>query len=387
MWKYKRIIWKVLEEMFVKVKITRHLQIPKHLKIVLTFLLAVILAGTLFFMYKSSQEPGFVEEEIIDYAYTQKADVNYRVYLNPNPIYTETSLGSGNFYLTPFISNINTFFTYQFTGDKPVNYQGEYGIKAYLKGVIRDREELITVWSKEYELLPPADFSGRDKTVSLEREISLDFQNYNNFVEQFFEDTNIATEALLQVEWQVKITADAGGKELITEELCPTLVMPLVTSYFQITGEPTLEKQGAIARTVQRELPPDKGKVYALGCGAGIALTALILLLFFTKVPVIDPLVKSRKEIFKKHGDRLVALADGVIIDAAGMMPVKTLEDLVLIADEISKPVMYRDDSAEERKITFYVLDEPQIFSYELQVPEPEILEQPFQDNKVKIES
>jgi len=73
------------------------------------------------------------------------------------------------------------------------------------------------------------------------------------------------------------------------------------------------------------------------------------------------------KEIFKKHGERLVALSNDTVLSGSSIYPVKTLEDLIKIADELSKPVLYQAEGPESKLPVFYVLDEPKIYSYQLE--------------------
>ena len=77
--------------------------------------------------------------------------------------------------------------------------------------------------------------------------------------------------------------------------------------------------------------------------------------------PVADPpdaFEKSTAAIFKEYSERLAGLEHTIQYQFADVINVRSIEDMVKIADEVGQPVFYyKVDSSTERKIEFFVFD------------------------------
>lgn len=327
--------------------------------------------------------PGTVEEKIPFYTYSHKAEVDYRVLLNRNPITEEESLGKGQFYLTPFVRNINTYFNYRFSGDRDVDIQGEYEVIAYMQGIQRELDKIKIIWSKPYRLLSKQTFQVKDKGISLNKEIPINIKNYNDFISMFFEDYKIPTEAILVVCWDVKVKALTAQGE-VNEQLTPSMTIPLNTKFFEITGDLEKTKEGVLEATITKPASVNKAKAISFGVLEVISLSGLALLRFRTTIRVVDPVQKQFRKILKNHGERLVALDKEIIVGWESLLPVKAFDDLIRIADELGKPVMYKYNPEEDPVPVFYVLNDPRIFTCRLAVSEENTLDKGSGNKEVR---
>ncbi len=75
--------------------------------------------------------------------------------------------------------------------------------------------------------------------------------------------------------------------------------------------------------------------------------------------------LKTLNKIFKKHGNRLVALKIN-IEPAEQYINVRDIEDLVRIADEINKPIMYKYSSTPQEITRFYIIEENTLYLFDL---------------------
>ena len=174
------------------------------------------------------------------------------------------------------------------------------------------------------------------------------------------------TNVRMNVVWNVELQAETDGGN-INEEMAPFAVIPIGTKYFEISGQLNLEETGSLDELRQVELPADGDLIGAYGLGIGILSLALILMLIFTKAGNADPIEKELKKIFKKHRERLAALNGEVSVEEGKGSIVKSIDDLVKIADELGKPIMYRY-SADFRKMTkFYVFDDNKTYIFNLE--------------------
>lgn len=345
------------------------IKIPAIVRIVVMIVIIVLIMVMILVMYRTWKYPGTVTEKIPLYAYSQKAVVDYWADYRANILTGATTVGAGETYINEYLNNILTSFNYEFTGERAAEYKGQYNITATLVGSKKVQEKVVNIWKKDYLLVPSTPFAGTEAAFKLSRELPINIGPYNDFVEKFLEETKINSEVNLVVRWNVTLAANTD-KGVITETAAPTLVIPINESYFNITGEQKNEKKGAIEESKTKVLPVNNKLLYLCSAGLLLFLAALAFLVFYTRgVRLTDPLAIRMKEIFKKHGERLVALGSEAVINGNVMIPVKTLEDLIKIADELSKPVMYKIESEAEKMPVFCVSDEPKIYVYEL--PEP----------------
>ncbi|MBF8982472.1 hypothetical protein IZY60_02870 [Lutibacter sp. B2] len=342
------------------------LNINKHLKVGLIIISIISLCMVSFLLYKAVNNPGFKDEKVSLYSYDHKTNVNYRVFLKPNILYSEESITEGNTYITEFVDYINTFFKYEFHGERVADIKGDYEITAVVEGYTGEGDTYKSIWKKNLILIGLTPFNSKDKTILIEKQIPLKLEKYNNFAEQVIKDTKIGCQSKITVFWNVNIKAETD-KGLIEEKMSPTMIIPLNNNYFEIMGQLSQEKPENIEETKQVQLPVNKKIVVTYSVVAGILLIILTFLIFFTKAAVaMNPLEKKLKKIFKNHGDRLVALNNEVAITCENYNAVKSIDDLVRIADEIAKPIMYKYSADFKDMTEFYVFDDTQMYVVDL---------------------
>lgn len=343
------------------------IKINKKLKIGLMAILVVLVGIISFLLYKKFKYPNFEEQKISLYKYNNKSTVNYEVFLKPNILYQKPSLGEGEIYISEFVDHIKTNFNYEFSGDKETAIQGDYSIVAKVSGSIKgeDKEDII-IWQKDFFILPKNKFKIKDKTLEIKEEVSLKLEEYNEFAKAVTEASKVNSSINLNLVMKINIEGSTD-KGVIEETISPSITIPLNSSMFQISGNMNIDKPGSIEETKQVQLPIDKKQVIIYGVIIGILLIILILLIFFTKEAAIkDPLEKKLKVIFKKHGDRLVALNSDPITTNINLNQVKSIDDLVRIADEIGKPILYKYSQDYKDINKFYLINEDQTYVLEL---------------------
>ncbi|MDR7855065.1 DUF5305 domain-containing protein [Tissierella sp.] len=338
--------------------------INKKLKRVLIAILVILISISSFLLYREFKYPSCEEQKISLFNYDNKATANYEVFLKPNILYPSKSLGEGEIYITEFVDFINTTFGYEFSGNNVADIQGDYNIIASATGFIKgeDKSDII-IWEKDFRILPKKSFSNKGNTAKIQENISLKLDEYNEFAKAVIEASKINTSVNLNVVMTINLQAKTNNGT-IEEVITPTMIIPLNTSMFQIGGNTNVVKPGAIEETNKVQLPINKNQVIFFIIILGFFLIALTYLIFFTKSVLIikDPLQKKLKLIFKKHGDRFVALSKEPFINSNYINQVKSIDDLVRIADELCKPIMYKY-SIDYRDIDrFYVINEDEVY-------------------------
>lgn len=340
------------------------LKINKKLKIGLIAILTIVVALSTYLLYKEVKIPDFEEQKTPVYSYNNKASINYTVFLKPNDLYKGSSLDEGKLYITEFVDYIRTTFNYEFSGEREAELKGTYEIVAKVQGFTGEGEKLINIWEKNYTIVGKKSFTVDSTTKTIKEEVKLSLDPYNTFVTELYEATKINSQTMLTLYMNINLSG-ITDKGPIEETISPSLIIPLDTAMFEIVTN-NIDKPGAIEETIQVQLPVNIKQVLLYGIIIGILTLALIFLIFFIKTaPDKDPFEKELKKIFKKHGDRLVALNSD--IDITNAINVRSIDDLVKIADEIGKPILYKYSENYKEINKFYVTHEDDIYIFNLE--------------------
>lgn len=343
------------------------IQLNKQLRLAVIVLFVGFFAVATFFSAKALVRPGTVEEMVPQFSYSQQARVDYRVFLKPNSLYSKDSLEAKKVYLTNFVDYINTEFSYKFNGDRATEVKGEYSIMAILEA--RGGKENATVlWQREFELEPGKSFGGKDGVVSLRQDLPVRLSDYNDFVNRVVDESEVTPgEVKLTVRWNVNVEAITDNGP-VREQIAPTMVIPLRQKAFEVGGDLIKEKPGAIndVRKVPAKINVKTAASWGIAAALGLAGTALLLLFTVGTSAEKDPLRREIRKILKKHGDRLAVIVGEMPVSINDEITVKSMDDLVRIADELSKPIMYRPFSESGETPSFYVFDVSTVYVFEL---------------------
>jgi hypothetical protein len=314
-------------------------KLNKNIRLTVIVLLSLAACFMLYKLGEAFLSPKLVEENVPLYSYNQQANINYKVNLKANPIYEEKTLGENQVYIENFVNNIDTQFTYDFAGEEELKLNGTYEIIAVVEGAVEGGEEKSPLWSRQYTLKPKTEFSTNDQKLSIKENITVDLNKYKKFAAQVQEQSKVNADTSLKIIWNLNMEGENGK---INEQLSPTMIIPLNQQYFKVGGTLTQDKPGAVEESKEVKNLLRVSKIKKFGVGAGVSILLLVLIVLYTRSQKeIDPIKKELKVIFKKHGNRLVALEEETIPGIGNLSHVKTFEDLVRIADEIGQPILY----------------------------------------------
>lgn len=359
-------------------QIREHLKItlPSKIRVFLIIMVTIILVTISMLFFRMLKNPQLIEKKIIKYQYMQKANIGYEVSLKPNVLYSEKKLGMGQIYPSNFVDQLQTTFSYQYRGDKKADIKGKYCVVATVQGEEKEEKKVKVLWSKDFLLIPETSFNSTEESVEFKRKVPINYGTFNKFAGEVQNATEISSQVKLLINWKINIEAKTNDG-LIKEELTPNITLPLGKKFFEIEGELTKEKPGALENKVWTKAPVNRSGIILLSMGGLLCMLALLYLVLFVKGFTESLFAKRVKQIFKNHGERLVALEQTPIVNKEMMLKVikvKTIEDLVRIADETCKPVYYNIKAIEQKKIVpFYVLGEERIFAYYLIPPDHEM--------------
>lgn len=351
------------------------LSIHKRLRIGLISILIILIPLISFLILKEISNPGFEEQKNTLYSYNTKSIIDYNVHLKLNNLYDKTTLEKGKLYITEFVDYIDANFKYEFIGERSADIKGEYNIIAKVNGFTGEGDKLINIWEKEFPIKQYKYFNSKEGKTSINEKIKLNLSEYNTFVQQIKESSKISCDTILTLSMNVNLKG-ATDQGTIEEIISPEIVIPLDVSMFEITENNIVNQDKAIEETIQVQLSVNKKLVIIYGVILLVSLSALIVMIFIVKAtPEMDPLEKELKRIFRKHGDRLVAINSEAIESMAiysdnaikNSISVNSFEDLVRIADELNKPIFYKYRKNYNEIKNFYFSNENEKYLFSLE--------------------
>jgi len=306
-----------------------------------------------------------VQKTITKASYNMNSEIKYDVYFVDNPIYNETYLKFGDGYVTKYINGIMLTLLYQFDSEKASDLKGNYSVSAVLEATYNEANQ---IWSKEYPLITEQAFSSGQTSANL----SLPIRDYIQLANSIEQDTGVTTSASMTITFRVNASATIEGMP-VEDTSVSTLVFDLSKDVLVMNGEPNSVQTKNVEETITENMFPKK-MVFFITMPLLLSMVGCLLyLLKYTCGVREDPVKRKLKEIYKKYHSRIVELYPGETIYRKETIMVKSFQDLLLVADELNKPI-FKNSTSQDTDIDFYVLDELIAYIYTNKVAEKVLL-------------
>lgn len=344
----------------------------KYVRFGIIVILVLSIGITSFLTYKLVNNDETVENKSALYSYNSKGQVNYSVYLKPNRINEGKVQGENEVYIMEYVDYLDISFNYDFLGEKAAEISGDYTIAAIIEGYVGNDENRKIVWDKEFPLVGRKTFTSKDGQIKLKENLKLALQSYNDFGTEIAKETKIESQNIMTVVMKVNLKGSTNKGE-IEEVIRPSIMFPINAAMFEVSGNKEFDNPGAIEETIMIPKALEINKLIFYSVILGILVIGLILLLKLTQGQIFaDPMERQLRLIFRKYGDRMVAL-DSTII-AAKPRVVRSIDDLIRIADELGKPILYKYSDNYKDMTKFYVINEEEKYVLDIE-------EVPIKDN------
>ncbi|HHW31909.1 MAG TPA: DUF5305 domain-containing protein [Clostridiaceae bacterium] len=326
--------------------------------------IAVEILLVLFFCINTLLEilvPKYTDAERVKFAYTSKANIDYRVYLRPNIIYRESFLEKGRYYILKYIDHVNLNMKYDFISSDEADLTAVYSVTAYLQGLHGEENEVL--WSREYILIPEKTIHRNSSDLSIELSENVSLSEFLQVRESFYLESEVNSPAVLNVVFSVHTKADSKEGTL-EDNLKTNLIIPIGNNVFKIEGTPEARGENRIPETIRNRIPVNYLKV-AIFLVISLLLVVLVILTirYVKTAEPPDPFNKAIADIFKEYSERLAGMTHSISYHFSDVITVNSIEDMIKIADEIGQPVFYyKVDNKVERKIEFFVFDSGRVY-------------------------
>ena len=337
--------------------------IPRGIRITSIVLLLVFLiaAGGYWYIVEFYQK--YADEKTAAYSYTSDAALAYKVFYMQNPVVSEQSLGENQVYITAFVDYIDTAINYEFSGDKAADIKITYSVNAYLQGIISSLNEDKVLWSKTYDFLPQQTVSVNDTKATLSFKLPVRLNDITTYANQVQNSLDINSNLKLKVVYNILIEATTD-KGTVNEAVAPSLVIPIADKYFEITKNSVDKKTGTIDESIKSVSPLYELKRLCCWILMALFTLALLFVFLFTKKLVLNPQQKIIDQLFKKHGSRIVVLNSDIKNGTKEIVEISTFDGLIRTADDLGKPVFYKDNGTGDEYCNFYVVDDRANYIY-----------------------
>lgn len=299
--------------------------------------------------------------EAIDYrsektiTYTEKSNLDYRVYLKPNHTYDQPYLDKNMLYIASLIDNINIDFTYDFSIAEQSNIDFTYSI--YGKLIIADESGQNTYFEKEYNLLEEQNvdlLNGKEKRIS--ENISVNYDYYNDLANDFKMSYGVDTESYLKVSLKINKKSEEESDFSLNDSDELSLTIPLSEKSLDIKMDYNeINETNSIIAKSHVSIRDMKWIITA-------AIFFLLSIIYIIKLARLLSLLGTKKSNYDKYINRILVEYDRLVVETLScpdlaeynVVKIKRFEELLDVRDNLKLPIMYYN-LIKHQKSYFYV--------------------------------
>jgi hypothetical protein len=347
--------------------IQKRLKISKLHKRYFIMVLIILILANVGLALNEMMKKETTEETQVASSFSNTPGITYKVYLKENVLFNDLIQPEDSGYFSNLTDHIEVSFDNKYQGVNGTEYKGNYALMGEITGWEPGTETPSPAWMKQFVISSKKNFQTTDGELNFSQSANIDFSHFNAFAVQVAEQTGYNTSCTMKVTMVVNYTITTAEEE-VTGTLQPSLTIPLGAKYFKITKAGNEEIKNDITKTVEVQVPIDYTKI---GLFLAVSLLCLILIIFFissVEPTLIDVQSKQVRKLLKSHGNRLVAVYDNIVNETLSICSVHSMSDMVKIADEIERPILYvfQNDLADIKE--FFIIEHEKAYLYKVPV-------------------
>jgi hypothetical protein len=308
------------------------------------FLIAVlaILAFSIWAVVKSIAKNEGTKEEL--YTYNYNSSLDYKVYLKNNQFFTEKYIGMNKQYIASLVDHIDVTTKYSLQSSKELEYTYSYEMIATARGSYNENDsKSADVWSKAYTIAPTETKNGTGSMISIDRTVSIDYNQYNQIMTDFRNQFGLSVDASVDVALKVNISAGLPNEEkTLQESNSVTLKIPLLKPTFEIKPDYINGGHDTVYKTMDESDNTINIPLLIIGM-IGIVISLFLLKKFIGKLLIAtkkSEYVLTLNKILKEYAD-IIAEADNMPkLSDYDIVNIKDFTDLVDIEEELHSPII-----------------------------------------------
>lgn len=317
------------------------------------------------------------EKSIFNYSNEEKA--GYQVNVASDELYDFNALGENQYYMSDYVGSIEAEFQDDYKGSQKVEIEGNYKVTSELRGYTTEyegeKEVKYTVWSKKSVTQEEKSFKEETDQYNIDEKVKVDIQPYIKFIKQLAEEKQygMPTELIVRMEGKKLIHTP---KEVVEMPIDTSLTIPINETYFRIEKEVPEAVKDEQKETVTVIEPTNTAYIVECGVVSGLSVIACIMIGVFGKEYSEREKYERRiKRIFTEHGSRMVGVDKLNKGQFENAYYVTKIEDLVKLADELEKPIIYIKEQETAEIDTLYIADSQNLYILKFEKPDEEEIE------------
>ena len=294
--------------------------------------------------------------EKVKIEYSEKNNINYKVYLKKNNFFEDEYLGMNKTYIANLIDHIDINFKYNF--DLTEKVSGNYSY--YIEGIISANKAnggVGNYWTKEYKLSEKKDIKYTDiEKLEINTDISIDYQQYNDILNSFKQEYGLSMDGNLKVQLVIENNiTNEKIKRVIMKESSAEVNVPLTS----LTIEVPIQANGSSNDGVLiDEKYYDNSLIYQILEISSYILFGMsglcILYMVILEVKSENTYNKKLRKLLKVYDGILVEVANLPNLEKYDVIAVKKFEELIDAHSEIRKPINFNQKM---NGVTFLLID------------------------------
>jgi len=336
-----------------KININRS-KIIKRLVLDIIIFTALIVTGTILL----NKSLNFENEKIIKYS--EKSDLDYRVYLEENDFYEDEYLGKDMLYVASLIKKIDIDFDYIFESEDKENLVFDYKIVGKLS--ISNPTGTKSYFEKSYVLL-------EDKTVNMsssskqniKETISVDYPYYNSLANGFKNQYGVESDSKLTIYLLINKKNSEGSDFTLDSSNTMSLEIPLSEKAVDISLD--YKKINETSNIIKKKQLTIKDFLPLI---LSVVLIALSLFMMVKAMRNIN-LLRIKKSKYDKYIAKILKEYDRLIAESSTLLSFEDKEvidiskfsELLDIHDNLQLPIMYYE--VREHELSYFYISHDKV--------------------------
>lgn len=326
-------------------------------------LFVVLLALGIILLYKSL---GFESEKIVKYS--EKSNLNYKVYLQENDFYEEEYLDKDMIYVASLIDRVLVDFDYNFESEDKENIDFTYSIVAKLS--ITNPTGTKSYFDKSYTLLNEKTINMINATgQSIKEQISLDYPYYNRLANSFKTQYGVDVDSKLTLYMLINKKNTDESNFILDSSSVMNLVIPLSERSVDISLD--YKDIDETSNIIKKQTMSIKDIIPFVLSGVFVILALIMMIKAMrnanslrTKKSAYDKFIAK---ILKEY-DRLIAESSTLLsFEGKEMINIGKFTELLDIHDNLQLPIMYYEEKEHELSY-FYISHENVVYLFKVDV-------------------
>lgn len=331
--------------------------------IFLVFLIVILLTLTSLTIYTYTViHVKEVDKSII---YNERAKLDYSVCLKKNEFIEQECINEKRSFVATLIDKININLSYQLDSSDLADFEYIYSIKTTTLATERGEEEKI-LYTKEKILKEGSLKKNSTNLLTLNEEVSLNYQEYNDLITSFKKNYVLAIDSTLLITATINIK---GENEYFDENIntihTMNITMPLAEQTVNIISDnDTIENKDTLTKYKDKSKGYKKYYIYLdiLYKLDGLYII-FIIYLFLKFVPRRDAYNKKVSKILKNYDDIIVTVKKMPIIKGLISIELSNFNELLDAHQALNKPIIYFKPIHNEYS-AFMIVTEKEVYEY-----------------------